>query len=43
MPIFMYERDEVLYMLCLDSQKCVICRQLISRGVVNSVEANVRK
>lgn len=43
MPIFMYERDEVLYMLCLDSQKCVICCQLISRGVVNSVEANVRK
>lgn len=35
MPIFMYERDEVLYMLCLDSQKCVICCQLISRGVVN--------
>ena len=30
-------------MLCLDSQKCVICCQLISRGVVNSVEANVRK
>lgn len=43
LPIFMYERDEVLYMLCLDSQKCIICCRLISRGVVNTVEANVRK
>ena len=43
LPLFTYERDEILYMLCLDSKKCIICCITIARGVVNSVEANVRK
>lgn len=42
-PHFLYEREEVAYLLCLDSQKRVIkCLQL-SRGVVNSVTIDVRR
>ena len=42
-PRFMCEQDEVLYLLCLDSAKRVICCQEMNRGVVNEVEANIRK
>lgn len=42
-PYFMYERDEVVYMACLDAKcKLISCKQ-ISRGVVNTAEVSVRK
>ena len=43
LPRFMGQREELLLLLCLDSQKRIISCAEISRGVVNSVEANVRK
>ena len=43
MPYFLYERDEKLMMLCLDSQKRVIKCQELSRGVVNAVTVDVRR
>lgn len=42
-PRFLYEKDEVLLLVCLDSQKRVISCVELNRGVVNSVEANVRR
>ncbi len=42
-PRFMYEQDEVVLLLCLDSQKRVICCSEMGRGVVNSVETSVRR
>lgn len=43
MPRFLNEQDEVVYMLCLDSKRSVICCLEMGRGVVNSVEANIRR
>ncbi len=43
MPFFLFERDELFIMLCLDSQKRVIKCQELSRGVVNSVNVDVRR
>ncbi len=43
MPHFLYERDEIALMLCLDTQKRVIRCQELSRGVVNSVNVDVRR
>lgn len=42
-PRFLYQEIEILLMLCLDSQRRVIACTEISRGVVNSVDANVRR
>ncbi|HBD86610.1 MAG TPA: hypothetical protein DC001_04205 [Clostridiales bacterium] len=42
-PLFMYEKDEVVYMICLDSKCKVICCRQLSRGVVNSAEVSVRR
>ena len=42
-PHFLYERDEIAFMLCLDSQKRVIRCLELSRGVVNSVLLDVRR
>lgn len=42
-PRFMYENDEILLMLCLDTQRRIICCKEMSRGTVNTVEANVRR
>ena len=42
MPYFATERDEVVYMLCLDAKcKAIGCR-LLFRGSVNSAVVNVR-
>lgn len=42
-PLFMYEREEVVYLICLDTKCRVIsCREL-SRGVVNSAEITIRR
>ncbi len=43
LPRFLYEKDEVLLMLCLDTQKRVISCTEMSRGVVNAVNVNIRK
>ena len=42
-PRFLYQEIEILLLLCLDSQSRVIACAEISRGVVNSVDANVRR
>ena len=43
LPRFMDQLEEVLLLLCLDSQKRIIACVEINRGVVNSVETNIRK
>ncbi len=43
LPYFMNERDEVVYLLCLDSKRTVICCAEMGRGVVNAVDASVRR
>lgn len=42
-PRFAYEQNEVALLVCLDSMKRVIDCQELGRGVVNSVNINVRK
>lgn len=43
LPYFMNEKDEVVYLLCLDSKRAVICCAEMGRGVVNTVDANIRR
>ena len=43
LPYFMNERDEVVYLLCLDSKRAVICCAEMGRGVVNAVDTSVRR
>ena len=43
MPFFMFEREEVVYAMCLDGKNSVICCNELSRGVVNSAQINARK
>ena len=43
LPYFMNEKDEVVYLLCLDSKRAVICCTEMGRGVVNSVDASIRR
>ena len=40
---YMYERDEVVYVICLDSKCKVICCKELFRGVANSATISVRK
>jgi len=40
---YMYERDEVVYAICLDPKCKVICCRELSRGVVNSTAVSIRK
>ena len=42
-PFFMFQRDEVVYAMCLDGKNRVICCNELSRGVVNSAQISVRK
>lgn len=42
-PLFMYEREEVVYMVCMDSMCRMICYREIGRGVVNEAEVSVRR
>lgn len=42
-PRFMYEQDEVVYLLCLDGQKRVIKCAEMGRGVFNCVETSIRR
>lgn len=43
MPRFLYEQDELALLLCLDSQRRVIKCVELARGVVNSVNVDVRR
>ena len=40
---YMYERDEVVYVVCLDSKCRVICCKELFRGVANTAEVSIRK
>ena len=42
-PYFLYQREELSILLCLDGQKRVIKCMELSRGVVNTVNVDVRK
>ena len=42
-PRFMDERDELALLLCLDSRRCLICCEILNRGVVNAVDITVRR
>ena len=43
MPYFFGERDECVYLVCLDAKCKVLATRLILRGSVNSAAINVRK
>ena len=43
LPYFLDEQDEIVMMLCLDNKRAVICCREIGRGVVNCVDANIRR
>ncbi len=43
LPYFLNEREEVVYLLCLDTKRAVICCAEMSRGVVNSVDTGIRR
>ena len=43
LPYFLNEREEVVYLLCLDAKRCVICCSEMGRGVVNSVNTGIRR
>lgn len=43
LPRFFNERDEVLLLVCLDSQRRIISCQEMGRGVVNAVDTSIRK
>ena len=43
LPYFLNEQDEVVYLLCLDTKRCVICCAEMGRGVVNSVDTGIRR
>ncbi|PKM72902.1 MAG: hypothetical protein CVU91_07715 [Firmicutes bacterium HGW-Firmicutes-16] len=40
---YMYERDEVVYVICLDAKCKIICCKELFRGVANSAEISIRK
>ena len=42
-PQFFGERDEVVYMLCMDAKFKVINCKILSRGSVNTANINIRK
>jgi len=42
-PFFIGERDEIVYLMCLDSKRKLLACREISRGIANAAEINVRK
>ncbi|NCB74598.1 MAG: DNA repair protein RadC [Clostridia bacterium] len=42
-PRYMFERDEVVYIICLDSKCKVLCCKELFRGVANTAEISIRK
>lgn len=43
LPRYMLERDEVVFVLCLDSKNKLLCCRELFRGVVNTAEISIRK
>ena len=43
LPYFLDEQDEIVMMLYLDNKRAVICCREMGRGVVNCVDANIRR
>jgi DNA repair protein RadC len=42
-PLFLYEREEIVYILCLDARRHLLrCRE-VGRGVVNAAEVSARR
>ncbi len=42
-PLFLHEREEVVILMCLDARNGVLCCAEMGRGVVNAVDASVRR
>lgn len=42
-PRYMGERDEVVYVMCLDAKNKLICCKELFRGIANTAEINTRK
>ena len=40
---YLYERDEVVYVICLDAKRRVLCCKELFRGDVNSADVSIRK
>ena len=40
---YLYERDEVVYIVCLDAKRRVLCCKALFRGDVNCADVSVRK
>lgn len=43
LPRFYAERDEIVYVICLDAKCMVLCCRLLFRGSVNSANVSIRK
>ncbi len=43
LPRYMYERDEVVYVVCLDAKCKILCCRELFRGINNSAEISIRK
>ncbi|NCC67325.1 MAG: DNA repair protein RadC [Clostridia bacterium] len=42
-PLYMLERDEVVYVMCLDAKGKLLCCKELFRGVANTTEISLRK
>lgn len=42
-PLFQNERDEVVYVICLDAKNKLLCCKQLFRGVTNTAEIGLRK
>ena len=40
---YLFERDEVVYVVCLDAKRRVLCCKALFRGDVNSADVSIRK
>lgn len=43
LPHFLHEREEVVFMLCLDAAHRLLCCREVSRGVPNAAELSIRR
>lgn len=42
-PLFLNERDELVYVMCLDAKNKIICTSRLSSGATNATEISMRK